>query len=121
MIRLLRSLFVLGLCVLPAAAAPVTSGGYQSSGLGQYNIAPATATSLTVPLGTAGAEICVEVAGVRYRDDGMAPTASVGIPVVPASTTIPACFQYFGPLNKIQFIAISGSPLVSVSYYKTSN
>jgi hypothetical protein len=105
----------------PVAAAPVTSGSYFSSGVGQYGLAVTTSTTLTVPHGTDGAEICVETAGVRYTDDGVtAASSTVGIPVVPTSTTQPACFQYFGPLNKIQFTAISGSPTLDVSYYKTS-
>jgi hypothetical protein len=121
--HLLRSLVVLALAVVPVAAGPVTSGGYQSSGNGQYAVAIATnaVTTLTVPVGTAGAEICVETAGIRYTDDGSTPTSSVGIPVVPASSTLPTCFQYFGPLNKMKIIGISGSPTIDVSYYKTTN
>jgi hypothetical protein len=104
-----------------ALAGNVTiTGGYISAGAGQYAVSiTGTASSLTVPAGSEIAEICVETAGVRYRDDGTAPTSSNGIPVVPTSTA-PACFQYGGPLNKIQFIAISGSPTIDVSYYKTS-
>jgi hypothetical protein len=72
---------------------------------------PTTAPSALI------AEICVETAGVRYRDDGVAPTASVGMPVV-ATSSAPACFQYAGPLSAIQFIAISGgSPTMDVAYY----
>ncbi len=104
-------------CGVPLAlAGDVTiTGGYISAGAGQYALTVATATSLTVPAGSEIIEVCVETAGVRYRDDGTAPTSSTGIPV--SSGT---CFQYGGPLNKIQFIAQSGSPTINVSYYKTS-
>lgn len=102
--------------VVPAIAGDVTvTGGYISAGAGQYALTVSTATSLTVPAGAAIAEICVETAAVRYRDDGTAPTSSTGIPV-----TSGTCFQYGGPLNKVQFIAQTGSPTLDVSYYKTS-
>src|SRR5271168_223028 len=73
---------------------------YNSAGAPQFISSGtlASATSLTVPTNATIAQICVETSGVRYRDDGAAPTASVGMPVVPASSTIPACFQYAGPL-----------------------
>src|ERR1700686_3373493 len=95
---LLRSLLILALGAAPASAEVVVSGAYVSSGAGQYAVAVATnaVTTLTVPAGTAGAEICVETAGIRYTDDGSTPTSSVGMPVVPSSATQPACFQYFG-------------------------
>lgn len=92
---------------------------YFSAGAGQFGLTVATATHLTPPAPkntNVIAQICVETSGVRYRDDGTAPTASVGIPVIATSTT-PNCFQYAGPLNAIQFIAISGSPTLDVSYY----
>ena len=91
---------------------------YRSAGASQFISAStlASATGLTVPTGAAIAEICVETAGVRYRDDGTAPTATVGIPVV-ATSSAPACFQYAGPLSAIQFILISGSPTMDISYY----
>ena len=102
--------------VCPAFAGQVTiTGGYISAGPGQYGLTVSSATPLTVPAGSEIAEICVETAGVRYKDDGGVPTSSSGIPVASGS-----CFQYGGPLNKIQFIAQSGSPTLDVSYYKTS-
>ena len=76
----------------------------------------ASATSLTVPSNATIAEICIETAGVRYLDDGNTPTASVGLPAV-ATSLAPYCFQYAGPLGSIKFIAISGSPTMTVSYY----
>ena len=90
---------------------------YKSAGPDQYISAAAlaTATSLSPPASATIANICVETAGVRYRADGTAPTSVVGTPLV-ATSSAPACFQYAGPLNAIQFIAISGSPTMDVSY-----
>lgn len=76
----------------------------------------ASATNLAVPPGATIAEICVETAGVRYRERGLAPTASVGMPAI-ATSTAPLCFQYAGPLTTIKFILISGSPTMDVFYY----
>jgi hypothetical protein len=36
---------------------------------------------------------------------------------VVATSSAPACFPYAGPLSAIQFIAISGSPTMDISYY----
>lgn len=73
-----------------------------------------TATNLTLPATPAKIiEVCVETSAVRYRDDGTAPTASVGVPV--ASGT---CFQYAGNLQAIQFIQQSSGAVLDVAYYR---
>jgi len=56
--------------------------------------------------------IVAEVAGVRWRDDGTAPTASVGMPL---AVGVP--LQYDGDLTKIQFIQQSAGSIINVSYY----
>lgn len=86
---------------------PTTSAGYQQI------TATGTAQSLTVPSGATIAEICVETAAIRYRDDGTAPTATVGMPAAAGT-----CFAYSGPLRAFQFIAQSGSPVVNALYYQ---
>lgn len=78
-------------------------------------------TGLTVPLLDATglncepvfALIIAETQGVRWRDDGTAPTASVGMPLSPG---IP--FQYDGDLNKIRFIEQAASAKLNISYYR---
>lgn len=94
-----------------------SSGTYIALGYQQLS-SLSSAAALTVPAGATIAEICVETASVRYRDDGTNPTTSVGMLVAPASSTIPSCFQYGGPLAAIKFIAVSGSPVIDVSYYQ---
>jgi len=59
------------------------------------------------------AQICVETASVRYRDDGTAPTAAIGIPAAAGT-----CFQYTGPLNAIQFIQQASGAILDVGFYK---
>lgn len=79
-----------------------------------------SAQSLTVPLldktglnqKPTFALITPETQGVRWRDDGVAPTASVGMPLAAGVT-----LQYDGDLNKIQFIEQAGSAKLNISYY----
>lgn len=67
---------------------------------------------LTVPSGATMAIIIPGVQNVRWRDDGTAPTASVGMPL-PVGATL----TYDGDLNKIRFIEEAASAKLNVSYY----
>ena len=79
-----------------------------------------SATSLTVPAknlqGLVGtpriAIITAEAQGVRWRDDGTAPTASVGMPLAVGVT-----LQYDGDINQIQFIEQTGGAKLNITYY----
>jgi hypothetical protein len=51
---------------------------------------------------------------VSYRDDGTAPTATIGMPML---ITDPP-FEYYGNLLQVQFILASGAPVLNVSYYR---
>jgi hypothetical protein len=73
------------------------------------------AAGVTVPTGARLAVITVDAANIRYRDDGTAPTASIGILL---SSSAPTPYQYSGDLSAIEFVAVSGSPLLNVSFYK---
>ena len=78
------------------------------------------ATALTVPqksvAGLAGspriAIITPETQAVRWRDDGVAPTASVGMPLAAGVT-----LQYDGDLTQIKFIEQSASAKLNITYY----
>lgn len=56
--------------------------------------------------------IVAEGAPVRWRDDGVAPSTSVGMPI---AVGVP--FQYDGDLTKIRFIQQSASGILNISYY----
>ena len=56
--------------------------------------------------------ITAETQGVRWRDDGTAPTASVGMPLAAGVT-----LQYDGDLTGIRFIEQTASAKLNVSYY----
>lgn len=83
--------------------------GYQQIGAS----ALANATALTVPAGANVAYVSVDTAPVRWRDDGTAPTASIGMQIVAAGV-----LEYWGDLGMIEFILASGSPVLNVSYYR---
>lgn len=70
------------------------------------------ATGLTVPQGTTLAVIAPLTQGVRWRDDGTAPTASVGMPIAAG-----AYFSYDGDLKSIKFIEQTASAELNISYY----
>jgi len=71
-----------------------------------------SATGLTPPQGTTMALIVAETQGVRWRDDGTNPTASVGMPIAAG-----AYLNYDGDLNRIKFIEQTASAKLNVSYY----
>lgn len=74
------------------------------------------AVSLTVPIGAAFAVISIETEAVRYRDDGVDPTASDGV-LLPVSTTEPWVYPLPGGLKVIKFIATSSSATLNIAYY----
>jgi len=81
--------------------------------LGYQQITALTAsTALTVPRGAQGAIITAETQGVRWRDDGTAPTAAVGMPLASG-----ASFEYGGDLSKIRFIEQAASAKLNVAFF----
>jgi hypothetical protein len=70
------------------------------------------ATALTVPAEATMALIIPETQAVRWRDDGVDPTASVGMPV-----NVGESLNYDGDLRRIRFIEQTASAKINVSYY----
>ena len=86
---------------------------YTTYCLGYQQITSLSASAaLTVPAGATRAIITSEAQGVRWRDDGVAPTASVGM-ILPVLVTL----SYDGDLNRIRFIQQAASAILNVSYY----
>lgn len=56
--------------------------------------------------------ITAETQAVRWRDDDVAPTATVGMPLAAGST-----LQYDGDLSKIRFIEQAASAKINITYY----
>lgn len=122
-----RLLFGIVALVLAAGAAVAQQAAYVYTPLAFVSTTVTSAAA--VGLGTAGAvgslptsafnarvvQLCIDSNQVRYRDDGTAPTTSTGMPWVQSLTP---CFPYSGNLTAIQFIAVSTSTTLSVSYYR---
>lgn len=83
--------------------------------LGYQQITVLTAsTGLTVPAGAATAVVNVESQAVRWRDDGTAPTATVGMPLAAGSTYTFTISQ----LSVLRFIEQAVGAKLNVSYYE---
>lgn len=114
--RALAFLLSLGLAQAQAQQqvrpAPIIPAGYcQLTPLASATLLSSCA--IGIPAGAEVALIVVSTANIRYRDDGTAPTASVGAPVLQGQN-----ISYQGDLRKIQFIAQSGSPVLDIVFYK---
>ena len=88
--------------------------GYQqitdlSSAVGLTEPAVDTAGNKVMPT---RAFIVAEGNNIRWRDDGTAPTASVGMILIQKNV-----LSYDGDLNKIQFIQTGAGAKLNVSYY----
>lgn len=92
-----------------------------TSRLGYQQITSLSAsTGLTVPTVDVNGLACkpsiaiitAETQGVRWRDDGTAPTASVGMPLAAGAT-----LQYDGDLTQIRFIEQALSAKLNITYY----
>ena len=97
----------------------VVTGSRQQLGYQQIaNATLANATSLTLPTPPAGAYTLYAVIQanggvIRWRDDGTAPTATVGM-LIPSGGEL--C--YAGDLTQIQLIdGGSGTPIADISVY----
>lgn len=90
------------------ASAATVPWGYQQIA----NATLASATALTVPDGAGYAIIQVESKSVRWRDDGVDPTGSVGM-LLPADSAM----VYDGDLTQLRFIRTESGATLNVSYY----
>lgn len=59
--------------------------------------------------------IQVEAQAVRWRDDGDAPTSTVGVPLA-----VGVIFPYNGDPRSIQFIESSAGAILNISYYRSA-
>lgn len=81
--------------------------------LGYEQISGLTAAKgLTIPPGANFCLIVPEAQAIRWRDDGIDPSATVGMPLA-----VGVELQYGGDLNRIKFFQQAATALVNVSYY----
>jgi hypothetical protein len=98
---------------LPPNTYPVPLGFCQLSGF-------STATLLSscsggIPSKAACALIVIETNSVRWRDDGTAPTSSVGMLLATG-----VYWGYLGKMNALDFIPSTGNATADVTFYQWS-
>jgi hypothetical protein len=96
------------LACLPANAQLI---GMRSLGFAPLTVSAATPLP-SIPGGTLEALVVCEAQNVRWRDDGTAPTATVGMLLQPG-----VAFPYIGSLPRIQFIQATSGAACNVTYY----
>ena len=70
--------------------------------------------SVSVPTDAIMVLIAAEAQGIRWRDDSVAPTATVGMPLAAGQE-----FQYtVGDFSKIQFIQQTSGGIINLAFYK---
>jgi hypothetical protein len=107
------------LCLaLVAPIAAKADSGIRRVPCGYQQLAVNTAASLTIPTACGSspalAVIKAEAQALRYRDDGTAPTATVGQPI--AVTDAPILYE--GSISALQFIAQTSGGIVNVLFYR---
>lgn len=86
--------------------------GYKA--LGYQQITTLTgATALTVPDGTSIALIVATTQAVRWRDDGVDPSATVGMPLSVDKDLVYGA----GQLSRLRFIEQTAGAVLNISYY----
>lgn len=93
--------------------------------LGYQQVTTTTpAFTLTVPAGANAALLNAEAVDIRWRDDGTAPTTTVGMLLSATPATGGATgahgndLFYTGNVSKLQFIQTGAGAILNVSYYK---
>lgn len=71
------------------------------------------ATSLTIPTGARYAILKTEAQAVRWRDDGVDPTAAIGMLLDVGDE-----FFYTGKLSRMRLIQAAATATLDVAYYK---
>lgn len=109
---------VMALMPPPPARAQFTIPGQPTVPLGYCqltNLSAAIALSACsggIPAGATMAVLQAETANIRYRDDGVAPTTSIGEIIVSGQQPMP----YVGRLSGLQFFSSTG--ILDVLFYK---
>jgi hypothetical protein len=97
-------------------AGSVTAAGKTATDtpLGYQQVSgPVASTALpSIPVGAVYALITPDAQGIRWRDDGVSPTAAVGMPA-PVGQTL----KYNGNLAAFRFIQQAATAVVNISYY----
>ena len=81
-------------------------------GYAQQSVSSTSVALSGIPANARFVVVNTETVGLRWRDDGTAPTATVGMPLDAGAT-----MTYDGNLSALRLIAQSGTATVNVAYY----
>ena len=107
--------FNIGATLTPVSSTvplPVTSAPYNPTPLSYQQFTATGLMSLSIPTGAKFAYLLTENGGIRWRDDGVAPTSSVGFPL-PGGTQM-----LVADLSAFQLCPMASSCTVNISFYK---
>lgn len=110
---MMRAIWLALMAALAAMPAHAQKNQWAPLGCQQLTSLSAATKLTNIPPGATLIAIAVEGQSVRYRDDGVAPTGSVG-ELLPIGGPWP----YSANLSAIQFIQTSASATVDVCFYQ---
>lgn len=115
----LRSIVLaLGIFLVPALAqaqTPIATTPFGLTALGFQQFTPTTSQALpSIPVGATSFLMECDAQAVRWRDDGTAPTASIGFPLLVGTTMTYKSL----PLSRFLVIQQASAAVCNVSYYK---
>lgn len=87
--------------------------GFVGIAAATINAAAAGIPVASIPSNTKIAYIQPEGGDVKWRDDGVAPTAVIGMLLQDG-----AVMEYTGKLSDLQFIKASGTPKININFYE---
>ena len=115
---MLRTALLAALATACVACTASADSGIRRAPCGYLQVTVTTVQSLTIPAACGSnpslVVIKAETQAVRYRDDGTAPTVTVGMPVAVTDAPI----SYEGTISALQFIAQTAGGVVDASFYK---
>ena len=99
------------------STTPIIQSGVQNA----LSVTTGAAVGLTMPSGPHSSHAIIQVVAnsVRWRADGTAPTASIGV-LVPAGANIEfmdGTLEHHNILDRIKFIGISGTATLEVAFF----
>ena len=93
--------------------APIIDGTQRPLGYEQLTGIVAATSLASIPADSVYALIQAEGGNIRFRDDGVDPTASVGMLLVDGAVYETTHYKNF------KAIEVSGTPVVNVNYYRS--
>lgn len=110
----------LAVLMIGAAQAQVATPGLPLIPLGYCQLTSVDTSTLIstcsggIPAGANTAYIGAEAQAIRYRDDGTAPTTTVGMPLASG-----AAILYAGTLSKVRVISQTAGAKVNILFYRS--